>query len=136
MYTLYKRFIFTLVLGTLIWLGVLVPALASAAARTLVSGMSGPDVSTIQIELSNKGYLTAAPSGYFGAATLAAVKKFQCEQKIVCSGASYGVAGPRTQAVLAAVSASTGGTITGNSLTKPFTGPLEFSGWLPDWRAA
>ncbi|MEI7720067.1 MAG: glycosyl hydrolase family 18 protein [bacterium] len=34
------------------------------------------------------------------------------------------------------VSKSTGGDLTGKSLTKPYRGPLEFSGWVPDWRAA
>jgi spore germination protein YaaH len=114
------------------------PQIMFAAVRTLTVGMSGADVTTLQTELSDKGYLSAAPTGYFGAATLAAVKKFQCDTKIVCSGASYGLAGPMTQAALLkpTVSISTGGTFTGVSLTKPYSGPLEFSGWVPDWRAA
>jgi spore germination protein YaaH len=100
--------------------------------------MSGADVKALQQTLADKGYLTATPSGYFGAATLAAVKEFQCTQKIVCSGAGYGNVGPKTQAALALgdTSLSTGGALTGASLTKPYTGPLEFSGWIPDWRAA
>jgi spore germination protein YaaH len=28
------------------------------------------------------------------------------------------------------------GVVTGKSLTAPYKGPLEFSGWVPDWRAA
>ena len=119
-------------------LSALIPAMADASTRTLSVGMSGADVTTLQTELSGKGYLSSAPTGYFGAATLAAVQKFQCDTKIVCSGSSYGIAGPMTQAALAAptVSATTGGTLTGKSLSKPYTGPLEFSGWVPDWRAA
>jgi spore germination protein len=110
----------------------------AAASRTLTSGMSGADVTTVQNELSNKGYLTATPTGYFGVATLAAVKKFQCDKGIVCSGSSYGMVGPATQAALAVPtpSVSTGGAITGKSLTTNYTGPLEFSGWAPDWRLA
>lgn len=127
-----KKYLLIVFLGVL----ALVPVAASAAARTLSSGMSGSDVTALQNELSNKGYLTAAPSGYFGAATLVAVKKFQCDQKIVCSGASFGVAGPMTQTALAAPSKSTGGVITGTSLTGPATGKFEISGWVPDWRAA
>ena len=116
----------------------IVPQTSFAASRTMTLGMSGADVTALQQTLSNKGYLTATATGYFGPATLAAVKKFQCDQKIVCAGSSYGVAGPATQAALAATtpSLSTGGDITGKSLTGPYTGPLEFSGWIPDWRLA
>ena len=63
---------------------------ASASARTMTSGMSGTDVKALQTQLSAKGYLSATPNGHFGPATLAAVKKFQCAQGIVCSGSSYG----------------------------------------------
>ncbi len=114
------------------------PHTTHAASRTMIAGMSGADVTALQQTLSDKGYLTATPTGYFGPATLAAVKKFQCDKAIVCSGSSYGVAGPATQAALATVtpSVSTGGTLTGKSLTGPYTGPLEFSGWVPDWRLA
>lgn len=132
------------------------PAIASA--RTLTSGMSGTDVKALQTQLSAKGYLTAAPTGYFGPATLAAVKKFQCAQKIVCSGSSYGIAGPKTQASLSGAGAATAdtnvgtsnaqapagvtpgsdpsqqGVLTGKSIGAKWTGPLEFSGWMPDWR--
>ncbi len=114
------------------------PHTTYAAARTMTLGMSGADVTALQQTLSDKGYLTAAATGYFGAATLAAVKKFQCDKAIVCSGSSYGVAGPATQAALGATtpSVSTGGTLTDKSLTANYTGPLEFSGWVPDWRLA
>jgi len=116
----------------------LVPAFASATTRSLEYGMSGADVAVLQNTLVDKGYLSATPNGYFGPATLAAVKKFQCAQNIVCSGTAYGVVGPKTQAALGAgdTSASTGGDLTGKSLTGPYTGKLEFSGWIPDWRLA
>lgn len=138
MFISFKNYFATLALGALVLLGALAPVAASAAARTLASGMSGADVTALQNTLSVKGYLTAAPSGYFGAATVAAVKKFQCDQKITCSGSSYGTVGPQTQAALAAgnTSKSTGGDLTGKSLGRPYTGPLEFSGWIPDWRLA
>ena len=132
---------------------------AVASARTMTSGMSGTDVKALQTQLSAKGYLAAAPNGHFGPATLAAVRKFQCAQNIVCSGSSYGIAGPRTQAALpgagaAAADPSIGpstakapagvtpgsdpsqqGVLTGKSIGSKWTGPLEFSGWMPDWRA-
>ncbi len=138
---------------------ILVAIPASASARTLTFGLSGTDVKALQTQLIAKGYLTAAATGYFGPATLAAVKKFQCAQNIVCSGTSFGIAGPRTQAALsgagaatveASVGASTAsapagvtpgvdpnqqGVLTGKSIGAKWTGPLEFSGWVPDWRA-
>lgn len=137
-----------------------------AQARTLVSGMSGSDVRTLQTQLIARGYLSASATGYFGPATFAAVKKFQCSQNIVCSGASYGVAGPKTQAALSGAAPAGGtagstagsakigskyvapppgvtpgvdpnqqGVLTGYSIGPKWTGPLEFSGWMPDWRA-
>jgi spore germination protein YaaH len=124
--------------------------------------MTGSDVTAVQKALIAKGYSTSA-TGYFGPLTLAAVKKFQCAQNIVCSGGSYGVVGPKTQAALglsgaaggtAAADSSVGvssaqapagvtpgvdptqqGVLTGKSAGPKWTGPLEFSGWLPDWRA-
>ena len=137
-----------------------VPNLASA--RTLTQGTSGTDVTALQNKLKAGGYLTVTATGYFGPATLAAVKKFQCAQNIVCSGSAYGIVGPKTQAALgltgataaastdASVGASTAqapagvipgvdpnqqGVLTGKSIGPKWTGPLEFSGWMPDWRA-
>ncbi|HCI05664.1 MAG: Glycosyl hydrolase, family 18 [Parcubacteria group bacterium GW2011_GWC1_45_9] len=97
-----------------------------AAERSLSSGISGSDVVALQNQLIAKGYLPAGKNtGYFGALTEAALKKFQCEAGIICSGtktSGYGVYGPRTQAAL---SSSTGA-----------TGWFEFSGWIPYWRSA
>lgn len=132
------------------------PAIVSA--RALTHGMSGADVKNLQQALAKEGYLSASATGYFGPATLAAVKKFQCAKNIVCSGASYGVAGPKTQAALTGSAASGAGSagsgqakppagvtpgvdpnqqgiLTGKSIGPKWTGPLEFSGWMPDWRA-
>ena len=96
------------------------------AARSLSFGLSGSDVTTLQNTLITKGYLAAGKAtGYFGPLTEAAIKKFQCEQSIICTGtraSGYGVYGPRTQAAL-------GGTGTTAS-------QFEFSGWIPYWRAA
>jgi spore germination protein len=144
---------------TVLWLAGSVLALsafalpAAAATRSLVLGMSGSDVTALQKALISQGYLTASATGYFGPATLSALKKFQCAKSIACSGAGYGTAGPKTQAALGlSVGAGAGsgagsgavigasdpnqqGVVTGKSLTGPYKGPLEFSGWVPDWRA-
>ncbi len=111
------------ILPLFLLLYLLVPVGTFAATRSLSLGLSGSDVQVLQSALIAKGYLPAGKAtGYFGALTEAAVKKFQCDQKIVCSGISYGVAGPRTQAALAGGTAS--------------LSPLEFSGWIPYWRTA
>lgn len=98
---------------------------SALAARSLSFGLSGSDVTALQNVLINKGYLTVGKTtGYFGPLTEAAVKKFQCDQNIICAGArvsGYGVYGPRTQAAFS-------GAGTGNQ--------FEFSGWIPYWRAA
>jgi peptidoglycan hydrolase-like protein with peptidoglycan-binding domain len=79
---------------------------ASAITRTLRYGMEGEDIKILQAELKSRGHLTpvTAPTGYFGPATLAAVKKFQCEKLEICSGApetnGYGSVGPRTRTML------------------------------------
>jgi len=120
----------------LFFLALAVPSVASA--RTLSLGMSGSDVKALQQALVVKGYMTGAATGYFGQVTLAAVKKFQCEQQIVCSGTSYGLVGPRTQAALslgAGAPPVQQGDLTGK-MTPAATGAFEFSGWVPDWRAA
>jgi peptidoglycan hydrolase-like protein with peptidoglycan-binding domain len=82
------------------------PSLSSAITRTLSKGMSGPDVLTIQQFLISQALLSAdSATGYFGALTEAAVKKFQMHSKIVSSGTpsttGYGAVGPKTRAVIA-----------------------------------
>lgn len=110
---------------------VCVPFAAQAATRTLTSGMSGADVRQLQAALTAKGYLSATATGYFGPATLAAVKKFQCDKVLVCSGSSFGVVGPKTKAAL--LSNST----TAPSASAPVATPgFEVGGWIPYWRSA
>lgn len=98
----------------------------SVSAATYTAGMRGSAVTAMQQALIAQGYLTASATGYFGPATLAALKKFQCDKGIVCSGASHGVYGPRTQAAIAGAGGSAGGA----------THRLETSGWLPYWKEA
>jgi spore germination protein YaaH len=125
----------------------LMPTGAEAAVRSLWLGHSGADVTALQNKLIAGGYLASGKAtGYFGPLTDAALKKFQCAQKIICSGTrttGYGVYGPKTQLALGggtiqgpADGTQNPGNLTGLSLSKPYTGPLEFSGWVPDWRAA
>jgi len=124
---------------------VALPHGAFAAARSLSLGSSGSDVVALQNALIAKGYLASGKNtGYFGSLTETAIKKFQCDQKIICASdalAGYGIAGPKTQAALGSAGGVAAGTqnpgsITGRSLTGPATGAFEISGWVPDWRLA
>ncbi|MDD5032560.1 MAG: glycosyl hydrolase family 18 protein [Candidatus Pacebacteria bacterium] len=108
----------------------ILPLGAMAAERSLSFGLSGEDVRALQNKLIEKGYLASGKNtGYFGSLTEAALKKFQCEQNIICSGtkaSGYGVYGPKTRAALS-----------GSSSTATTKSPtFEFSGWVPYWRSA
>lgn len=76
-------------------------------SRVLQSGDSGADVTRLQqfLALDPSVYPEAQVTGYYGGLTEAAVKRFQCKNKIVCDGdaasTGYGVVGPRTAAILA-----------------------------------
>ncbi|MBY0472895.1 peptidoglycan-binding protein [Patescibacteria group bacterium] len=108
---------------------VLVPS--SALARTMSIGMSGDDITNLQNILISQNFLAAGNNvGTFGPATLTAVKKFQCQNKITCSGSSYGVVGPKTQAALRILN-----TDLSTAASAANTKPLEFGGWIPYWHA-
>ena len=80
--------------------------------RVLTLGSTGADVKLLQQYLNNNGFKIAATgtgspgkeSTYFGPATVAALKKFQCAKAIVCAGTAatngYGATGPKTRAAL------------------------------------
>jgi len=93
-------------------------------SRTLKLGMSGEDVTRLQQFLASDVaiYPEGTVSGYYGALTQAAVKRFQCKFNIVCSGTpdstGYGIVGPRTAAILALQCAG-GGTATPSGPTNP-----------------
>lgn len=76
-------------------------------SRNLKKGMSGADVTRLQqfLALDPSVYPNPQVTGYYGALTEAAVKRFQCKNKLVCEGdaasTGYGVTGPRTAALLA-----------------------------------
>ncbi|MBI4120395.1 MAG: peptidoglycan-binding protein, partial [Parcubacteria group bacterium] len=119
-----------------------VPFGAFAATRSLSLGLSGSDVTSLQKSLIATGYLANRyATGYFGPLTETALKKFQCDKEIICSGSSangYGVFGPRTRSAMAtAIPASRQAfSANGSSLTGPATGAFEISGWIPYWRSA
>ena len=86
--------------------------------RVLKSGSSGDDVTRLQqfLALDPSVYPEAIITGYYGALTEAAVKRFQCKNKIVCDGdpasTGYGVTGPRTAAILSLQCPDGGGIVT------------------------
>lgn len=114
------------------------PQVSLAAARTLSQGDSGSDVTLLQQNLIKLGYLGAGNAvGYFGNLTLAAVKKFQCAKGVACAGqAGYGNYGPATQAAMQIALAPKQPATLSGSMTPAATGKFEYSGWVPDWRAA
>jgi putative chitinase len=65
--------------------------------RMLQRGSSGPDVVTLQIRLTERGFSPGALDGDFGTATEAAVLAFQRGEGLLADG----VVGPRTAAALA-----------------------------------
>jgi hypothetical protein len=80
-----------------------------ALTRGLSRGSTGNDVLLLQRFLNANGFVISASgvgspgneSTYFGPATEAAVKRFQCARGVTCSGEGYGLVGPRTRAALA-----------------------------------
>ncbi|MBL8158120.1 PKD domain-containing protein [bacterium] len=106
-------------------------------SRVLKLGDSGADVTRLQQFLAQDSsvYPERSVTGYYGALTEAAVKRFQCKNKLVCDGTpattGYGVTGPRTAALLAlqcpdgGATTSTGGTagqVSGFIRVTPTTG--------------
>lgn len=106
-------------------------------SRVLKLGDSGDDVTRLQqfLALDSAIYPEQSVTGYYGALTEAAVKRFQCKNKLVCDGdaasTGYGVTGPRTAALLAlqcpdgggVVPATTPGSVSGFIKVTPTTGP-------------
>jgi peptidoglycan hydrolase-like protein with peptidoglycan-binding domain len=106
-------------------------------SRVLKLGDSGADVTRLQQFLAQDSavYPERSVTGYYGPLTEAAVKRFQCKNKLVCDGTpattGYGVTGPRTAALLAlqcpdgGATTSTGGTagqVSGFIRVTPTTG--------------
>ena len=73
--------------------------------QTLYRGIRNTEVTTLQKFLITKNYLASGnDTGYFGLATFNALKRYQCERSIVCSGneasTGYGSVGPQTRALI------------------------------------
>lgn len=81
------------------------PSAALATARYLQQGDRGDDVRGLQTNLTRAGYPTGAVTGYFGPATLKALKSFQQDHGLKPDG----IAGPVTMAALAEAAAAKGG---------------------------
>lgn len=74
-------------------------------SRNLAMGMHGEDVHTLQLALKRTGdYTYDSITGYYGAATQAAVARFQCRELLLCRGSAaengYGALGPLTRKTL------------------------------------
>lgn len=69
---------------------------AFAFTANLASGSRGRSVTELQKKLSSLGFLSAAPTGYYGPATIAAVKKYQKTHGI----SQTGTVGPATRKAL------------------------------------
>lgn len=84
-----------------------------ALYRALRMGMSGSDVTALQIFLANDRsiYPEANVSGYFGGLTQAAVQRLQARHGLVTSGApdttGYGMVGPGTRNLIGSVCRTT-----------------------------
>jgi len=82
----------------------------------LTVGSRGADVEALQQILIDEGYLTAvtAPTGYFGAATKAALAKWQAANGVAPAAGYFG---PLTRAAINAKAPTTGGTTGGTTTT-------------------
>jgi fibronectin type 3 domain-containing protein len=68
---------------------------------SLYYGLRSDQVSTLQSLLVSHGYLASNfATGFFGNLTLQAVQKFQCDNGVLCSGAGWGIVGPKTRTIL------------------------------------
>jgi hypothetical protein len=85
------------------------PPTPGVLTHTLYRGSYGSEVLTLQTILIQKGFLSGTPTGYFGRATLRAVKAFQTSVGIQ----SWGIVGARTRAALLGTSSSTAETFEG-----------------------
>lgn len=106
------------------------PSASPEQVRTLVRGLSGSDVLTLQQFLIAQKLLTAEnATGFFGALTEAAVKAFQSQNKLVSIGApsttGYGAVGPRTRGAMALTSTGNGEKVSGNTTTTAYLLPTS-----------
>lgn len=102
-------------------------------SRVLQKGDSGADVTRLQqfLALDPSVYPEGRVTGYYGDLTVAAVQRFQCKNRIVCDGdassTGYGVAGPRTAAILALQCPDGGGSVGASAPSGPVSGFIRVS---------
>ncbi|TSC61300.1 MAG: hypothetical protein Athens041674_816 [Parcubacteria group bacterium Athens0416_74] len=104
------------------------PSANPEQVSTLVRGLSGADVLTLQQFLITQKLLPAdSATGFFGALTEAAVKAFQSQNKLVSTGApsttGYGAVGPKTRAVMTLTGTESGGRVPDNTTTTAYLLP-------------
>ncbi|MDR3571974.1 MAG: peptidoglycan-binding domain-containing protein [Candidatus Pacebacteria bacterium] len=106
-------------------------------SRTLSLGISGADVSGLQVFLAQEGYFNGLTTGYFGSLTQASVAAWQEKNGIVTGGdansTGLGVVGPKTRAAMEAACAPGQGTTPAKAQCIPAHPPtLECSTqWQP-----
>lgn len=94
----------------------------SASAATLKKGMAGSEVTSLQKNLINLGYLNTNATGFYGDATVAAVKRLQSKYGY----SSDGVAGDATQKLISGLAGSSSTT----TAAKTTSGTQSTSGSL------
>jgi len=117
-----------------------------AFTRNLYVGLSGEDVQNLQTFLNTRGYAVAATgpgsrgqeSLFFGPATEAALKRFQCAEGLVCTGTAattgYGSFGPRTRTLVNGK--LSGSTVPSTSPTIPSVPASGVSTQIPEFSTA
>ena len=70
--------------------------------RSLARGARGDDVRALQVFLSREGVFAEEATGYFGALTEAAVRRWQTDHGVIMGGDTngLGIVGPRTRAAI------------------------------------
>lgn len=94
---------------------------ALAGTTSLKEGMSGSAVAVLQSNLKSLGYLNVNPTGYYGKATVAAVKKLQAKYGLEQDG----IAGAATQAIIQKLMAKKSSTVS--------RGDVDRSSYLLPW---
>lgn len=98
--------------GTKPWSGCVKNPVAVSLTLNLKLGMNNKQVLALQQVLNNAGYVIAKSgpgsvgneTNYFGSLTREALRRFQCDKGIVCTGSEsstgYGLVGPKTRLAL------------------------------------
>jgi peptidoglycan hydrolase-like protein with peptidoglycan-binding domain len=105
--------------------------------RTLKKGLSGDDVRRLQQFLAQDVtvYPEGQVTGYYGALTEAAVRRWQAKYQVVSSGTpattGYGIVGPRTAAAIALLCSTRGAGASGAAPVGGFVQVTPISGAAP-----